>query len=436
MRIWMILWSLLWSCTLPLIVFYLWWRGQKDPKYFIKLAERFGMYQKPLSNTIWIHAVSLGELRSAVPLIQTFLSNGEKVVTTHFTPAGRNEAEKVFAVEIAQGQIQVVWVPFELAFVYRSFFNAFQPKFGLVMEAEIWPRMVFAARAAKKPLFMCNAQYSNDAFMRDNSGLRIRQKIMREFSGAMVKSNLKADRFKSIGVRNIVVTGELRFDQPVLIAQIEAGLAARQWIGAVDRRVITIASAIEHEDEVYIKAIQALNEHHTEQDLKPPLFVYVPRRPERFETVTATLIDAQLDVLTRTNLWTDLDQTRWKDAPDCPNIIVGDSLGEMNFYLSMCDDVIIGGGFNPKGAHNISEALVLGKPVLTGPHVKTIEYPFAEAQNAGVASSVQDAAALAKALIRNQHPSASDIQSFIEEHSNATSRTLATIPQLLKAARF
>jgi 3-deoxy-D-manno-octulosonic-acid transferase len=108
----------------------------------------------------------------------------------------------------------------------------------------------------------------------------------------------------------------------------------------------------------------------------------------------------------------------------------------MNFYLSMCDDAIIGGGFNPKGAHNISEALVLGKPVLTGPHVKTIEYPFAEAETAGVASSVQDAAALAKALIRNQHPSALDIQSFIEDHSNATSRTLAAIPQLLKATRF
>ena len=246
MRLWLFLrfWSLLWHIGLPVVLAYLWKRGRKDPLYARHIGERFGRYPAGLPGSVWIHAVSLGELRSAVPLIRGLLDRGETVVTTHFTPAGRREAERVFAEEIAAGRLMPVWVPVETSWAYKRFFKTFRPRLGLVMEIEIWPRMIFAARAAGVPLYMCNAQYPTDSMVRD-ARFGIRPALMRGFSGAFVKSELQAQRFASVGVRNIAVTGELRFDQPIPAAQLAAAAAVRPTLGP--RRVIAFASVTEPE---------------------------------------------------------------------------------------------------------------------------------------------------------------------------------------------
>ena len=429
LRLFLTLYSLLWYLILPLILLYLWQRGRKDPLYRQHIGERFGHYPHPLKDCIWVHGVSLGETRSAVPLLRALLDRGDRVVTTHFTPAGRREARNVFAADIAAGHLRAVWVPFETAWAYRRFLRAFTPRFGLVMEIEIWPRMIHAAKHARIPLFMCNAQYPSKSLARDSARFPLRQALMRGFAGALVKSDLQAARFGAIGVRNIVVTGELRFDQPIPPHLLSAGSAARHWLGATDRRVITIASAIEGEDTTYLHAIHALQAHHRAQNLPAPLFIYVPRRPERFGTVHATLTQAGLSVLRRS---TTFDASLSPVQPaTTPDILLGDSLGEMYFYLAMADQVIVGGGFNPKGAHNIIEPLALRKPVLTGPHIDTIEYPMTEAVAAGVAQSLPDAAALAAALIANTPVSDAQIDAFFSAHAGATARTLAALPDLL-----
>ncbi|RYH98048.1 MAG: 3-deoxy-D-manno-octulosonic acid transferase, partial [Acetobacteraceae bacterium] len=144
MRLWFFLrlWSLLWHLGLPVVLVYLWRRGRKDPLYARHLGERSGRYRQRLPGAVWVHAVSLGELRSAVPLIRALLDRGDRVVTTHFTPAGRRESERVFAADIAAGRMAAVWVPFETSWAYAGFFRAFRPRAGLVMEIEIWPRMI------------------------------------------------------------------------------------------------------------------------------------------------------------------------------------------------------------------------------------------------------------------------------------------------------
>ena len=142
LRIAMIVYEALWWLLLPAALLYLRKRGRKDLVYAQHISERFGRYSKQFKNPVWIHAVSLGEMRSATPLIRALLERGETVLTTHFTPAGRREAEREFANEIAEGRVQTVWVPLELGFTYRRFLRHFTPKYGLVMEIEIWPRMI------------------------------------------------------------------------------------------------------------------------------------------------------------------------------------------------------------------------------------------------------------------------------------------------------
>ena len=126
-----------------------------------------------------------------------------------------------------------------------------------------------------------------------------------------------------------------------------------------------------------------------------------------------------------------LDAALQGAVPDGTEVLLGDSLGEMYFYLTLATRVVVGGGFTPKGAHNIIEPLALKKPVLVGPETFTIEYPFVEAEAAGVARAVPDFEALAQALIAPQDPSAAAIDGFFAAHAGATARTLAGIQRLL-----
>ena len=428
LRLALIVYGALWLLGLPFVLVYLWRRGRKDPLYFAHLAERFGFHPPFRRGAIWVHAVSLGELRSAVPMIRALLDRGDPVVTTHFTPAGRREAVRVFAADIAAGKLRAAWVPFEYGFAYHRFFKTFAPKCGLVMEIEIWPRMIMAARATGVPLYMCNAQYPSKSYARDGR-TGFRAQVMRGFAGALVKSDLQAERFASVGVQNIRVTGELRFDQPIPADLLVAGAAIRDWLGAQDRRVITIASAVEGEDDLYILTILALRAAHRAKGLPPPLFIYVPRKPERFDQVADLLALAGLRVGRRSVLC-DAAMMPKGNAPDI-DVLLGDSLGEMYAYLAMADMVIVGGGFTPKGAHNIIEPLALRKPVIVGPVIHTIEYPAIEAIATGVCWQMDSPEKLREVLLAGTAPDPAAIKAFFNAHSGATARTIVALDQLL-----
>jgi 3-deoxy-D-manno-octulosonic-acid transferase len=427
MRLWVFLrlWSLLWHAGLPVVLGYLWWRGRKDPLYAQMMAERFGRYAHSLPGAVWIHAVSLGEIRSAVPLVRALLDRGDLVVTTHFTPAGRREAERVFSADIAAGRMAVVWVPFETSWAYAGFFRAFRPLCGLVMEIEIWPRMIFATRKAGVALFMCNAQYPSKSMARDQ-GFPLRHDLMRGFAGALVKSDLQADRFASVGVSPIEVTGELRFDQPIPPAQLAAAAVVRPLLSG-ERPVVTFASVVEGEDAIYLDAIQAALNAANER----PFFVYVPRKPERFDEVAALIAARGIVCLRRSEV---LDAALSLAVPPVQaDILLGDSMGEMYFYIALSDGVVTGGGFAPKGAHNIIEPLALRRPVIVGPDIHTIEYPATEAIEAGVCLRVETPEALRHALGPEgwAGPDPDDIDAFFDEHAGATAKTIAAMDRLL-----
>ncbi|MES2542628.1 MAG: glycosyltransferase N-terminal domain-containing protein [Pseudomonadota bacterium] len=422
MKLWVFLrlWSLLWHIGLPFVLLYLWRRGRKDRLYAQHLGERFGRYPRGLAGSVWVHAVSLGELRSAVPLIRALLEQGETVVVTLFTPAGRREAEKVFAPEIAAGKLMSVWVPLETSWAYARFFKAFRPKLGLVMEIEIWPRMIFASAHARVPLYMCNAQYPTDSMARD-ARFGIRPALMRGFAGAFVKSDLQAQRFASVGVRDITVTGELRFDQPIPAEQLAAAARLRPQLGP--RRVIAFASVTEPEEALFLAAAQEILSVRT-----PPIILFIPRAPERFAEVAKAMTDKGILFARRSQR---LDRKFAPQSVAPMDVLLGDSLGEMYFYLGLADRVVVGGGFQPKGSHNIIEPLALELPVLVGPHIQTIEYPAVEAIAAGVCHQT-NADRLVRDVLDWPDPSPEAITAFVAAHSGATVRTLAAIAPLLR----
>ena len=422
-----------WVLGLPMVLGYLLWRARRDRLYAGHLGQRFGLHRRRDEPHVWVHAVSLGELRSAIPLIRALLDRGEHVVTTHFTPAGLREARRVFAPEIAGGTLSACYVPFDDPRPYRRFFRAFRPKYGLVMEIEFWPGMIVAARRARVPLMLCNGQYPTRSFERDRARRSLRSELVRGFAGVMVKSDMQAARFRELGQHNVAITGEMRFEQPIPPEQTAAAPQVRQWLGAAARPVITIASAIEGEDALYARTIADTLAAHDAAGAARPFFVYVPRAPERFDTVAGILADAGLR-LARRSAVLDAGMAPIGNAPHA-DLLLGDSMGEMYFYLAMADRVVVGGGFHPKGAHNVIEPLALRKPVLVGPHVWTIEYPAREAITAGVIKSLEDGAALTRALAPGAgwKVPAERIERFLRNHAGAVDKTLAAVPRLIAA---
>ena len=271
------------------------------------------------------------------------------------------------------------------------------------------------------PLFMCNAQYPKKSFEKDQQGLGLRAALVGGFAGAFVKSTAHRDRLATASMRNIHITGELRFDQPVPQAQLDASVACRDTL-TMGRPSFTLTSVVEGEDAIYIDMIR---------QTKGLFFTYVPRAPERFDDVAEMLRAAGLRYARRSEIFDDsLALTTGTPEVD---VLLGDSMGEMYFYLGLCDRAIIGGGFVPKGAHNVIEPLALKKPVIVGPYIWTIAYPANEAIAAGVCHKLQSADELLAAVQTPQDVSDSQIDTFYTAHAGGVARTLAAIPRALEA---
>ena len=434
MRLGLLAYTATMTVGLPFILSYLYWRGTRDRLYSRHMSERFGLHESVFEGSVWVHAVSLGEVRSAVPLITRLLEDAEKVVVTVHTPAGRREVARVFAKAIDERVLRVTYAPLEYRGAWKRFMAAFKPRYGLVMEIEMWPGMITSARALGVPLFMCNAQYPTRSYDRDKKRYPLRLQLVRGFAGVMAKSHHQAERFKALGARQVAVTGEMRFDQEVPGSLIKAGEAARRWLGADRKMVVAFSSVVAGEEGAYIEVMEAVTKGLSATGADKPLFVFVPRAPERFDEIARILSARGLTVAKRSELF----GTGLEFKGDAPafDVLLGNSLGEMHFYMAMSDAVVIGGGFSPKGAHNIIEALSQGKQVFVGPHTWTIEYPMVEALEAKVVKQSETPAEMAKALLsEGEGVDVRRIEEFCRDCGKSVERTLEALPRLLEGAR-
>jgi 3-deoxy-D-manno-octulosonic-acid transferase len=352
-------------------------------------------------------------------LIDALLARGERVVITHFTPAGRGASMDHYSDQIAAGKLAVCWIPFDYGLAFRRFFRRFSIAYGLVMEVEFWPGMIMSARAAKIPLFLCNGQYPNKSYERDKGRVLSARDIVPGFAGVMVKSNRMAEPFRELGLDKIAVTGEMRFEQPINQIHIDAALLVRSQLS--ERPVLTFASAVKDEDALFIAAMQALKSR-----MPDALIVYVPRKPEHFDRAAELIQAAGLSVARRSVV---LDATFELELPLTCDVLLGDSLGEMHFYLALADQVVVGGGFAPQGSHNIIEPLSQGKPTIVGPNTWTIDFPAVEAIEAGVVRQVSPDE-LADALLDLSEYASAD--AFMSVMGGSVEKTLDAVSDFME----
>lgn len=407
--------ALLWLVAAPLALLRLAWRARKQPGYIDRLGERFGSYSPALPGSyIWIHAVSVGETRAAVPLVDALKLRypRHRILVTHMTPTGRGTSREIFG-----DRVERAWLPYDLGFAVRRFIAHYQPQIGIVLETEIWPRLLEEAARAGIPVVLANARLSERSAQRYARVQWLTRWAFANLACVAAQTEADARRFESIGAKSPIVMGNVKFDLDVPEAMLERGREFREMFGA-GRSIWVAGSTREGEEALILDAMLA----------SPPpqgtLLVIVPRHPQRFEDV-ARLIESRGLAAAR----------RSDNAPVAPEtrVVLGDSMGEMLAYYAAADVVLMGGSLLDFGGQNLIEACALGCPVIVGPHT----YNFAEASQsaiaAGAALRVSDAREALESAARISGDDAlresmgTSGREFVAAHRGAVGRLMAWI---------
>ncbi len=411
-----LLYSLLFYLAQPLVWIRLAWRARKQPEYLQHLGERYGFYrQKPAAPLLWLHVVSVGETRAAEPLIKALLDEypAHSLLLTHMTPTGRATGGELLA---KYGErLGQAYLPYDLPDACGRFLDHFKPQLGLLMETELWPNLIAAAKTRSIPLALVNARLS----ARSQRGYQRFPKLIRPALASlqMVAAQTAADaeRLIAIGAQNVSAVGNIKFD---VTPSPEKRALGEQWRASLGTRPIWLAASTREGEEALILDAFAR--------IKRPglLLLLVPRHPQRFAEIAAMVQERGLVLCRRSDSVLPTDQTQ---------VWLGDSMGEMPAYYSVADIALIGGTLLPFGGQNLIEAAACGCPVLVGPHT----FNFAQATEDSIAcgaarriSNAEDAATAVEALqedretLRGMRNAA---MTFSQAHRGATARTMAMI---------
>ena len=377
------LYTLLWYLALPFVPVRLWWRGRREPGYRKRIGERFGRYprnERELHGlVIWVHAVSLGETRAAVPLVDRLhrAYPDATVLVTHMTATGRAAGRSLFGHRVAQA-----WLPYDVPFAVRGFLAHWKPRVALVMETELWPNAIALASERGIPVFLVNARMSERSAAGYARIPSVTRPMMASLAGVAAQSIADAARLESLGAPTPVITGNLKFDIGIADGAAALGREFRVRFGEA-RPVWLAASTREGEEALILDAIAA-------RGLPPTtLTIIVPRHPQRFAEVANLLRERGVPFVRRSET---------AAVPADIAVVLGDSMGEMTGYCVAADVVFVGGSLLPLGGQNLIEPIALGRPTLVGPHMFNFADATQKALAAGAALEVPHAAALVQRL--------------------------------------
>ena len=361
-----LLYTLLLYLIFPFVILKLLWRSLSNSAYRQRIHERLGFVtldsNKPV---IWVHAVSVGETIAAKPLIEALISHypDYRILVTTTTPTGSDRVKSLFSKRVAH-----VYYPYDLPEIIYRFLKRIKPQILIIVETEIWPNLYAACHKRHIPIVIVNARLSKKS---THSYAKIKALVAETLSYVKtiaVRSNDDAMSFKQLGASEdiIQISGNIKFDIEPDQEQIKQGKERRKQWGE-NRPVWVAASTHEGEDEKLLAIYNSLLKVYP--DL---LFILIPRHPERFNKVYELCLSYQFSSKNKqlnTKRHTQISQYQDTNA----NIIIGDSMGEMQSWFATADVVFMGGSLVETGGHNPLEAIAQGVPVVSGQYIFNFE---------------------------------------------------------------
>ena len=352
--------TLLHYLLMPVVVGRLLLRGLRNRDYLERIGERFGRVSPVIADAgvIWIHAVSVGEVQAALPLVRALRSRcpDATLLMTTTTPTGSERVLHLFGDDVRH-----CYFPYDLPGTIRRFLDRTRPRLVVIMETEFWPNLLRECERRDLPVVLANVRLSE----RSAAGYRRWPSVVRPMLGRVraiaAQTPEDAARLVALGAdpARVKVTGSTKFDVRVTASVREEGEALRRRFGP-GRGVWVAASTHEGEEDLLLEAFSLILAEHVDA-----LLLLVPRHPERFVRVAA--------LCRKRGFSTALRSLQPESCADI-DVFIGDTMGELPVFYAASDVAFVGGSLVPTGGHNMLEPAALGVPVVTGPHL----FNFAE----------------------------------------------------------
>lgn len=421
------LYSFLITLLLPFIFLRLWLRGFSLAAYRLRWAERLGFVPfPPMDNLIWLHAVSVGEVISAIPLIKGLLLKHPtaSLLVTTTTPTGSERVQVAFK-DILGKRIYHCYLPYDFPFAFHNFFSRLKPKLLIVMETELWPNLLHNCYRRHIPVVIINGRLSPLSVKRYRWLGSLMKEMSRPIQQVATQSEMDKERFISLGFdpQTVTNTGNIKFDFELPAYLLQEGEKLRHQLGQ-ERFVWIAASTHEGEEIAVLKVYQALK-----AEFPQLLLFLVPRHPDRFEKVASLCEDAGLRIKRRSK----------KQMPESEtDVYLGDTMGELLLFYAASDMAFVGGSLQPIGGHNLLEPAALGLPVLTGSYLSNFVEISQKLVTAGGTIVVQDALELEqqlKRLIADTHKRqllGQNAKQVVQNNKGALEKVLALLKQKIE----
>lgn len=449
------LYSALFYLALPFLYLRLLRRSLRAPAYRQRWRERLGFYgQNPQvinkngpngshsglkaglddgasladeqQRTLVIHAVSVGEVHAAVPLIEQIQQAWPQwnIVLTTSTPTGSERVKSIFGQKLTH-----VYLPYDVPGAVQRFLGYTRPNLLILMETELWPNLIHYSHQQGVAVLLANARLSKKSLRGYLKGGSLVRQMLENISVLAAQSDSDGERFIQLGLpqSRLQITGTMKFDISGNEVQVDAGRAFKQ---ALDGRPVVVAgSTREGEEEKVFSAFAQILAVHPDA-----LLILVPRHPERFDGVYSLLCSRGLQGVRRSEI-----NQRSDGLASSVQVLLGDTMGEMSFYYGAADLAFVGGSLVDTGCQNIIEPAALGLPVITGPSLFNFQSISALLIEAGAMRVVANADELATTLIElienkaDAQEMAKCASALVETNRGASERLLGLVEKLLKA---
>ncbi len=355
------LYTLLLSAGFVVAIPWFLWKGRTTGKYLRNFRERMGRLPVYLNvdgdRSLWIHAVSVGEVLAARPLVPLLRERfpRHRIFLSTTTITGNAVARKS-----VRGLDGLLYAPFDFPWAVRRVFDVLNPSLLVLVETELWPNLIHEAHRRGIRVAVVNGRISPRSckrYLRLGAFLR---RVLAEIDLFLMQGEAHAGRIRAMGApaERVQVTGNLKFDA-VLPERLPERLARLLSTGP-PRPLWVAGSTVGGEEKLVLAAFHGVRERIPQARL-----LLAPRHPERFDEVAPLVEAAGFRCLRRSTL----DPASWSDG----EVLLLDTLGELSQVYGLASVVFVGGSLVPSGGHNILEPAVAGKPVIVGPHMENFQ---------------------------------------------------------------
>jgi 3-deoxy-D-manno-octulosonic-acid transferase len=355
-----------------------------DSRFRAGLGQRLGFYSEKIigireTRPVWVHAASVGEVRSIVPLVRELKRrfSTKRIIVSTFTATGNRVAHEIGGADL------VLFLPLDFPWVVRRAMNKINPAVLMIVETEIWPNLLREAFRRGVPTLMLSGRLSERALSQYALFRAFFRRVLGYFTAIGMQSREDAARLLTLGAdeARVSVVGSLKF----AVGQPDHKGNHLRTASARDRQWIVAGSTHPGEEQMLLEVFASLRRQFPKLAL-----ILAPRHPERFSEVEKLLKSSPFSYDKRSQL-------DGKKAPE-KEVLLLDTIGELADFFAVGDIAFVGGSMIDGGGHNILEPARWQKPILFGPHMANFKAMAEEFKQGGAALEVRDAADLAQAI--------------------------------------